>query len=85
MGVPQTKADLIEQLGQVQRGLSDTVQRLTAAQFNSVAGEGWSASGYLKHLLLSNKPFAKAMQLPPEQLERRFGLADHPSMTYTAV
>ncbi len=84
MNAPQTKADLIDQLGQAQRDVAAVVESLTTAQFNS-SSEGWSAAGYLKHLLLSVKPFVRAFQFPADQLERRFGLAQRPSMTYAEL
>jgi hypothetical protein len=85
MNNPQTKIELIEQLQQVQRGVTETVQAMSAQQFETSTGEAWAASGYLKHLILSVKPFAKALNLPVAQLQRMFGQADGPSRTYHEV
>ena len=82
MNAPHSKADLIKGLSQVQQDLTTFVQNLSPAQFSSTSGSEWPASGYLKHLLLSIKPFAKAIHFPAEQLQRRFGLSDRPSISY---
>jgi hypothetical protein len=58
---------------------------MSATQFSAAPGDGWAASGYLKHLLLGIKPLVKAMQFTPEQLARHFGLAERPSMTYAEL
>jgi hypothetical protein len=82
MTSPHTKSQLIEQLSQVQRGVAETVQAMSASQFTSGTDEAWSAANYLKHLILSVKPFAKAIGLPPAQLQRMFGKPERPSMSY---
>lgn len=79
---PQTKADLVAQLAQVQQQISSSVAQMTPEQFNAGTAEEWSAAGYLKHLILSVKPLAKALQLPPERLREMFGTPDHPSRSY---
>jgi len=79
---PYTKADLIEQLGYVQHSLVETVQSASEEQFISGTLDSWSPANYLKHLILSIKPFAKALKLPTEQLETMFGRPDHLSRSY---
>ena len=85
MSDPQTKADIIEHLRAVQHDLSATVQRIPAADFDRGTAEAWSPANYLKHLLLSVKPFAKAITFPPDALKRRFGTASYPSQTYAEL
>jgi hypothetical protein len=85
MSDPQSKTDLIERLSHVQREVTNAVQNLSEAQFSSGTDESWSAAGYLKHLILSVKPLAKAMNLPAAQLEKMLGKPDHPSRTFAEV
>jgi uncharacterized damage-inducible protein DinB len=82
---PQTKAELIERLSQIQRSLTDTVQAMSSEQFNNGTDTSWSASRYLQHLILSVKPFAKAMKLPTEQLKIMFGQPERLSRNYAEV
>ncbi len=85
MSDPQTKADIIEHLRAVQHDLTATVQSIPAADFERGTAEAWSPANYLKHLLLSVKPFAKAITFPPDALKRRFGTAPYPSQTYAEL
>jgi hypothetical protein len=85
MSDPVTKTDLIEQLRDVQHGVSATVQALPEALFYQGTAESWSACDYLKHLILSVKPFARGLNLPREELEKRFGLATRPSKSYAEL
>ena len=85
MSDPVSKAEVIEQLRFVQQQVSAAVEPLSEAQFYRGTAEAWSACDYLKHLLLSNKPIAKALNLPPEQLERRFGQSPRPSMSFAEL
>lgn len=82
---PQSKNDLIEQLRAIQQSLADSVQKMSSQEFNAGTDVSWSASGYLQHLILSVKPFAKALKLPPDQIEKLFGQPDHPSRSYAEV
>lgn len=78
----QTKAQIIEQLTSVRDGVAATVQSITPEQFDNGTAQAWSAASYLKHLILSVKPFAKAMNLPKEQLNKMFDKPDRPSHTF---
>jgi hypothetical protein len=82
---PQTKADLIEQLAYVQRALTETVQGISDAQFYDGTPESWSPAAYIKHLILSVKPLAKAFKLPANQLETMFGKPSHVPRSYADV
>lgn len=82
MSAPHTKTDLIEQLTHVQRGVIESVEAIPSGAFDRSRGEGWSAAGYLKHLILSIKPFARALKFSAEQLRNHFGQPDRPSRSY---
>ena len=82
---PHSKPEIIDALRQVQHTVAETVQRIPAAQFERGSAESWSPADYLKHLLLSFKPFAKAISFPPAALKRRFGEVSHPPMTFSKV
>jgi hypothetical protein len=82
MTSPHSKADLIEQLRTVQSNLAQTVQGMTDEQFETGTETTWSACGYLKHLILSIKPFAKAIALPKDRLLAMFNAPNRPSITY---
>ena len=82
MTMPQTKTDLMTKIGQIESALSETVNAIPADQFDKGSSEAWSAASYLKHLILSIKPFAKALGLPKEQMHALFGQPDRPSRSY---
>jgi hypothetical protein len=85
MSDPHTKADLSEQLSRVQQAVTETVQSMSLDQFTEGTDEAWSASSYLKHLILSVKPVAKAMNLPATKLQVMFGQPDHPSKSFAEL
>ena len=85
MSQPHSKTDLIVLLSEVQAGLDSTVQAQSAEQFNRGTETDWSPSDYLKHLLLSNKPFVKGLGKPKEFLESAFGLIDRPLLSFDDV
>jgi hypothetical protein len=76
------KSTIIQELRQIQSELSQYVQDLSTEDFERSEGESWSAAGYLKHLLLSNKPFVKGLNLPKDKLASMFGEADAGSRSY---
>jgi hypothetical protein len=76
------KPSIIEELRQTQSELSDTLQALSQEQFEASEGDSWSASGYLKHLILSNKPFVKGLNLLKEKLGGMFGESSNGSRSY---
>lgn len=78
----QSKDDIINQLQQLKQKVAETVATLSDEQFNHGTTDNWSASDYLKHLILSVKPFARAIQLPKTALAERFGTREEGSMTY---
>lgn len=82
---PQSKPEIVIRLRHVQRDLSDTVHTMSAVQFEAGTPQSWSPADYLKHLLLSVKPFAKALSFPPDALKRRFGEITRPPLPYAEV
>ena len=82
MQATYTKAELEAQLSQIRQAVADSARAISAEHFDRRSGENWSAAEYLAHLILSVKPFAKAMGLPPERMAALFAQADHPSRTY---
>lgn len=85
MTQPYTQAELRPRLADVQRGVAASITGMTMEQYNHGTETAWSPAGYLKHLLLSNKPFIKGLGLPKPQLESMFGTASQPSHTYDEV
>ncbi len=85
MTQPHSKAEILQHLQTIRDGVSDTLSALSLEQMNAGTAESWSAANYLKHLILSIKPFAKAMKFPPAQLEKLFGLAERPSGSYAEL
>ncbi|MCU0464745.1 MAG: DinB family protein [Anaerolineae bacterium] len=85
MSHPHSKAEIIAQLVEVQRDLTITVQAIPPERFDLSNGTEWSAASYLKHLILSNKPFVKGLGLPKERLAEMFGQSERPSRRYEAL
>jgi hypothetical protein len=79
------KSTIISELRKTQAELSDYVQGLSQEQFEREQGESWSAEGYFKHLLLSNKPFVKGLNLPKEGLAKMFGTSTNGSRSYEGL
>ena len=85
MSDPQTQHDIVEQIASIQEAVTRDIANMSDAQFCSGTTEAWSAADYLKHLLLSVKPVAKAMGFPAEVLEKQFDLSGRASRTYAEV
>ena len=83
MSDPQTQNEIIQRLETISRGVTDYLRQLSDVQFTAGTDTEWSAESYLKHLLLSIKPLAKAIHFPAEQLQSMFGLSEHPSRSYS--
>lgn len=82
MDAPQTKTQIIEALHTTRENVKQMAATMPEAVFFNGTAESWSAADYLKHLILSIKPLAKAMKFPPEQISSMFGTAERPSMSY---
>src|SRR5688500_12130861 len=76
------KTDIASRLKDMQAAVNSTVAAMTPEQFERVTGEEWSAADYLKHLILSVKPFARVVSMPLDKLRDMFGTPDRGSMPY---
>lgn len=85
MNSPQNKGQIIEALQTIRNEVIQLTSDMTETVFFGGTAENWSAADYLKHLILSVKPLAKALKFPPEQIRSMFGAAERPSMAYTEV
>jgi hypothetical protein len=85
MPSPHSKTELIAQLADIQRGLADTIVSASEDRLTASHGDSWSGADYLKHLILTIKPLAKALGLPPDRLRAMFGQPDHASRPYDVV
>lgn len=79
------KSEIIQELKRIQHGLTASIQPLTQSQFDAGTDTSWSASGYLKHLILSNKPFVRGLSFPKDKLADRFGQSTQPPRSYDAL
>lgn len=82
MSDPQNQREIIEHIASIQQGVRDDIGRMSDEQFNDGTVEAWSATDYLKHLLLSVKPVAKGMGFPADVLEKQFDLSRRASISY---
>jgi DinB superfamily len=85
MSDPQSQHEISEHLATVQHNVTTDIARMSDAQFCSGTAEAWSAADYLKHLLLSVKPVAKAMGFPAEVLEKQFDRSERASRPYAEL
>ena len=80
-----TKNEITAALRAVQARVADVVAAADYAAFMDDSAGGWSASGYLAHLVLSVKPTAKVYHLPPDKIAAMFGVATQPERTYDEI
>lgn len=85
MNDPQSQHDIVTHLNQIREGVTADIARMSDGQFTTGTRESWSAADYLKHLLLSIKPAAKAMSFPADILQSRFGQSDRASKSYAEI
>lgn len=85
MSDPHTQEEIVQQLKSISAGVSHSIRQMSDEQFTTGTESSWSAESYLKHLLLSIKPLAKAIHFPAEQLQKMFDVSDRPSLTYAEV
>jgi hypothetical protein len=76
-----TKTEINERLEETRHGLAATVNAMSANQFQHAVA-GWSADGYLKHLLLSVKPFVRVLEMGPAAVHQLFGTPEQSTRTY---
>jgi hypothetical protein len=82
MPEPYTAAEVSTAIRTLEQQVTQQIQQATEAQFFAVPAQGWSAAGYVRHLLLSIKPVSKGLGLPRPRMQSMFGLPERPSYTY---
>jgi uncharacterized damage-inducible protein DinB len=80
-----TKDEIAAALRIVQTRVSNVIAAADYAAYMDDSAGGWSASGYLAHLVLSVKPTAKVYHLPPDKIAAMFGVAAQPERTYDEI
>lgn len=80
-----SKSEIISALQTICDVLAGKISALSEEKFSEERGTMWSRADYVKHLILANKPFAKGLTLPREQLKQMFGTPDDGSMSYEAL
>lgn len=82
---PYSSSELVAALAGIHRRVADVVRAASTGHFSAGTAEAWSAADYLKHLLISVKPVAKALNMPPEKLAAMFGQPEKPSRPYAEI
>ncbi len=85
MPIIASKEDILAALEVAKNDVTTVSSALTEEQFLAEHGDTWSAANYLKHLIMSVKPFARALELPPEKMGKTFGQPENGSRTYDEV
>jgi hypothetical protein len=80
-----SKTEIAEHLTRVQDTIASTITQASLEALNAGTTEDWSAADYLKHLIISVKPFAKAMSMSPEALAKLFGESGRASRSYDQI
>ena len=75
------QSEIIAGLQASSQAITEASNRLPMSDFIRGTDTQWSPADYLKHLILSVKPFASALKLPHDQLDDLFGKATRSSMT----
>lgn len=82
---PYSKNELAEALRHIQRTVADIIAQTPLEAMTAGTREDWSAADYLKHIIISIKPIAKAMGMPLENLGKMFGESGRVSKDYPGV
>ncbi|MEQ8674111.1 MAG: DinB family protein [Aggregatilineales bacterium] len=77
-----SKSEIVSALQTICDELAGKISAMSEESFSEERGAMWSRADYVKHLILANKPFAKGLTLPHEQLNQMFGTPDHTPMSY---
>ncbi|MDX2141486.1 MAG: DinB family protein [Chloroflexota bacterium] len=80
-----TLADIVTELARIQQAVVSLTDGMSQQQFFHETETRWSPAGYLKHLILSIKPVAKALALPPTRILSLFGAPAQPSRSYDQI
>lgn len=81
----QSKDDILQALQSASKQVAQAANQVSDAQFFEATDDGWSAGGYLQHLILSVKPVAKAMEIPKDKFAKMFGTTENGSVTYVEL
>lgn len=82
---PYSQEEIIAATEKVGQHVADYFAGLSPEQFTYHTDGVWSAQLNLQHLLLSNKPVAKALGLPADRLEKMFGRSERSSHDYDTI
>jgi hypothetical protein len=82
---PFTKAELIRELHSVHKQSTAFWSSFETPEFFAPIGEAWSPADNVRHLLKSNRPVAKALEVPRLALLFRFGLTRRRSRSYAEI
>ena len=81
----QSKSDILTALHTAHKASINTITQMDNDNLFRTSETRWSSADYVKHLIMSVKPFAKGLLLPPEQLGQMFGTTDEGSMSYAEL
>lgn len=82
---PATKAELIRDFHTAHKHGTGFWGSIPTPEFFAPLGEAWSPADNVRHLIKSNHPVARALEVPRLGLLFRFGLTWRPSRTYEAM
>lgn len=85
IGNPFTKNEILEAFDTVHLAVTKFFAELSLDEFFSHPPDIWCAAENLDHLNRSVYPVGRAMRLPKEALEKRFGISERKSKPYTEV
>ncbi|MDX2078537.1 MAG: DinB family protein [bacterium] len=77
-----SKAQIIDELKAIHQSIRKNLINLSDDQLFTGSETDWSPADYLKHLIITNKPFAKGLLTPRDQMEAMFGKSENGSMSY---
>ncbi len=80
-----SKHDILTSLHTLHQASINTITQLADDDLFRASETRWSSAGYVKHLIMSMKPFAKGLLLPREQLGQMFSTTDQGSMSYAEL
>lgn len=81
----QTKHDILAGLRATNEAVTHWFEQIPANEFFLRAGENWSASENMDHLIRANKPIIKALKLPRLGLQAMFGKYTGDGRSYEAI
>lgn len=82
---PFSKTEILRDLEAVREWSLDFWRQFETAEFFTPIGDAWSPADNVRHLVKSNRPVAKAMDLPRILLYLRFGFGREPSRGYSEI